>query len=111
MTKKLVDSINEHLTAANHYWPSSAFNHAEGQAIYLERWLARCVGDATVENCIATVDETEESIGYSAVVLTAEMVIVGSLTALRARGVQRLPAGTEHMAPRTSIQGLAVPHV
>ncbi|BCW69974.1 hypothetical protein [Arthrobacter sp. NicSoilB8] len=111
MTKKIVDAINEHLTAANHYWPRSAFNHAEGQAVYLERWLARCIGDATVEHCVATVDETEATISYSALVLTAEMVIVGALSAARERGFQRLPDGVVHMVPRTAIQGLAVHHV
>lgn len=108
MTKQLVDAINEHLTAANNEWPRTAFNHAQGQAVYLERRLARCVGEATVEHCVAVVDETEESIEYSAVILTSEMVIVGALSAPRERGGYTAPLGTVHMGPRSAIQSLAM---
>ena len=104
-----MDSIREHLTTANHYWPRSAFSHAEGQAVYLERRLARCIGAADVEHCFATVGENEDrSIDYAAVILTSEGVIFGSLRAAAERGPQRIPEGSVHTVPRSAIQSLTV---
>lgn len=109
LTKQLVDSIREHLTTANHYWPRSAFSHAEGQAVYLERRLTRCIGAADVEHCFATVGENEDrSIDYAAVILTSEAVIFGSLRAEAERGAQRIAEGSVHMVPRSAIRSLTL---
>lgn len=111
LTKQLVDSIHEHLMEANHYWPKHAFSHAEAQAVYLERRLARCVGDAEVEHCVATVTENADgSIDYAAVVLTNETVVTGALKAPAERG-ERIPEGAVHVVPRSAIKGLTLHHV
>ncbi|WP_416403465.1 hypothetical protein [Arthrobacter sp. LFS091] len=112
MTKQLVDTIHEHLMEANRNWPMHAFSHAEGQAVYLERRLARCVGEAEVEHCVATVKENADgSIDYAAVLVTKAWVVTGELKASAERGEQRIPDGAVHVVPRSAIKGLTLHNV
>jgi hypothetical protein len=110
MSKQLLEAVHEHLTEANSYWPRSAFTFAEGEAVHLERRLARAVGPAEVEICFSTVKENEDgTLDFSAVVLTRDFIVAGNLRAAAERGARyESPVGDVSVAPRSAIRGLTL---
>lgn len=110
MSKQLFEAIHKHLTEANSQWPRSAFSFAEGEAIHLERRLGRAVGPAEVEICASTAIEHEDgSVDYSAVLLTQDYLIAGSLKAAAVKPERyQSPPGDVYLAPRSAIRGLTL---
>lgn len=110
MSQQLLEAIHERLTEANSYWPRSAFSFTEGEAVHLERRLARAIGPAEVELCFATAHENEHgSVEYSAVLLTKDFVVTGSLSAASVRPDRyQVPLGDVRIAPRSAICGLTL---
>lgn len=110
MSQQLLEAIHERLTEANSYWPRTGFTFAENEAVHLERRLARAIGHGEVELCVCTAVENEDAtVNYSAVMLTQDFVIAGSLKAAAERGPSyQAPAGDVHVAPRSAIQSLTL---
>lgn len=110
MSKQLLEATHELLTEANSYWPRSAFSFTEGEAVHLERRLARALGSAEVLLCFATADENEDgSVDYSAVLLTERFLVAGSLRAAAVRPESyKAPLGDVCIVPRSAIRGLTL---
>ena len=110
MSQQLLEATHELLTEANSYWPRSAFSFTEGEAVHLERRLARAIGAAEVEICFATAHENEDrSVEYCAVLLTRDFVIAGSLKAPAVRPERyQSPLGDVSVTPRSAIRGLTL---
>lgn len=110
MSEQLLEGIHDRLTEANSMWPRHAFSFAEGEAVHLERRLARAIGSEQVELCVSTAVVNEDrTMDYSAVVLTENFVVAGSLKAAGDRAERyESPTGDVHVVRRSAIRGLTL---
>jgi hypothetical protein len=110
MSKQLLEIVNDRLTEANSMWPRQAFSFAEGEAVHLERRLARAIGSEEVALCVSTAVVNEDrTIDYSAVVLTESFVVAGSMRAAGERADRyESPTGDVHVVRRSAIRALTL---
>lgn len=112
MSAKLIDSLIEQLSRANHEWPQDSWFSGDKHARTLASRIARVVGDTPIEFAIAKVlgdrpDEAEKV--FSATVFTADAVIAGSMAA-KENGAYP-PSGDVTIVPRAAIRSLVLNHV
>ena len=108
-----VAKIHDALLAANNDWPPHVWHNSDYYAVYLERALARAIGNRDVEYVSATVDAKarRDVQGFEATVFTRWLVITGRIAIPQVGAGERVPypdGADVAVIPRRAIKAVSL---
>mgnify|MGYP003110918006 CR=1 FL=1 len=113
MSRTALSTVHEKILSVCQQWPREAWDDSEKAALALTRRMARAVGHAEVEHCMASVDKQSPPgvFTYSVAVITADLVVAGTLAAGPEMTGPRRAAADVFIVPRSAVRSLTVHHV